>query len=133
MSCSSAGSGGRPFPAEVRVDGCAAQPCTVRKGSTIYMQMDWNVGSSTATLKPKVMATALGTTIPYILPPDMQNACNHLANANCPLDAGERPTYKFQFYVANIYPSVRVTIELSLIDQRDQTTSCFNIDLSVVS
>lgn len=95
------------------------------------MQLDWTVAAFTPALKPKVMATAFGTTIPYILPPDMQNACNHLANANCPLDAGERPTYKFNFYVSHIYPSANVLIELSLINNVDQSVSCFTINLAV--
>lgn len=126
------GNGGRPAPVEVRVQGCTAAPCDIFQGSDAVMQIDFRAPSIAMTLRPVVLATALGVTIEYPLDPSFHNACNHLiGGSSCPLEANEDATYNFVFGVETYYPPIAVAVELSLIDHVGEHVFCSVIDIHV--
>lgn len=127
-----AGTGGRLPPVQVRVAGCTAAPCDVFQGADAVMQIDFRAAALHNTLRPVVMATALGATIEYQLNPVFHNACNHLApGSSCPLSLNEDVTYNFVFGVTTFYPPIPVAVELSLIDHAGATVFCTIIDIHV--
>lgn len=82
-------------------------------------------------LRPQVHATALGETIEYILPPNQQNACDHLTVGSCPLSANEDATYRFVFPITAIYPPIPVSVQLTIWDHTNQHVFCAVIDIHV--
>lgn len=126
------GTGGRLHPVEVRVAGCTAAPCDIFQGSDAVMQIDFRAPALANTLRPVVMATALGATIEYQLNPIFHNACNHLAGgSSCPIAANEDVTYNFVFGVTAFYPPIPVAVELSLINHAGDHVFCTIIDVHV--
>lgn len=83
------------------------------------------------TLRPHVLATALGVTIEYPLPPDQQNACNHLSIGSCPLSVNEDATYNFVFPITSVYPPIPVSVQLTLYNHAGQPVFCAIIDIHV--
>ncbi|XP_058457520.1 NPC intracellular cholesterol transporter 2-like [Malaya genurostris] len=122
----------RPVPREVRVDNCPSVPCELVRGTDANMEMDFTAPFDATTLSTQVVATALGVTGPFELPDDRARACDWLID-KCPVSQGEDLTYNLQMPVSNIYPRISVTIEVSLVDQGNQTHACFILDTRVVS
>lgn len=117
---------------EVRVQNCTAAPCDIFQGFDAIMQIDFRAPALANTLRPVVMATALGVTIEYPLDPSFNNACNHLiGGSSCPLAAAEDATYNFVFGVDTYYPPIAVAVELSLIDHAGSHVFCTVIDIHV--
>ncbi len=115
----------------MRIADCAQAPCNVFQGSDAIMEVDFRSERVASALRPQVFATALGATIEYNLPPEHQNACNHLQIGSCPLSAGEDTTYRFVFRVTAVYPPIPVTVELTLFDHASQAVFCAEIDIHV--
>lgn len=83
-------------------------------------------------MEAKVLATALGITVPYELPADVANVCENLLDgASCPIDKGEDVVYKFHFYVDSYYPEIPVSVEVSLNDENGESVACFVCDIKV--
>ncbi|KAJ6644496.1 NPC intracellular cholesterol transporter 2 [Pseudolycoriella hygida] len=123
--------GGRPLPQRIVIDGCNQTPCDVFQGSDALMYTDMRTERPANELRPQVFATALGQTIEYFLPPNQQNACDHLTVGSCPLSANEDATYRFSFPITPVYPPIPVTVELSLFDHTNQVVFCALIDIHV--
>ncbi|XP_014089850.1 NPC intracellular cholesterol transporter 2 [Bactrocera oleae] len=124
---------GRPFPLSVEIEGCDSMPCSVVKGSTAVMKVNF-VGThdNTKSIRGVVHATALGLTVPYPLPDDVADVCrNLLYGASCPIDESEDVVYNFNFYVDSSYPEVSVKVELDLIDENQESVACFVTDIKV--
>lgn len=116
----------------MRVEGCTTAPCDILQGFDAIMQIDFRAPAAANTLRPVVMATALGVTIEYPLDISYQNACNHLIEgSSCPLAANEDSTYKFVFRIETYFPPIAVAVELSLIDHDDNHVFCSVIDIHV--
>lgn len=79
-----------------------------------------------------MVATALGITAPYELPPDRANACNWLDGSACPISQGEDIVSTLSMPVLPIYPLVSLVIEVSILDEQARTQTCFAIDARVV-
>lgn len=95
--------------------------------------MDFTTVNGANTLTPSIRATAFGIVTPYPLPEELQNGCNALTNANCPLDARESATYKIIFPISKIYPTIPVTVELTVTDHAGRHVGCFAVDIRVTS
>lgn len=122
---------GRPNPNAVRIEGCSVMPCSAPQGKDIVMEMDFTTITTVRTLTPTVRATALGVVTPYPLPEELKNGCKALINASCPLDARESATYKIVFPISKIYPTIPVTVELTVSDERGSAVACFAVDIRV--
>lgn len=94
------------------------------------MEIDFRSLAATS-LRPIVWATALGQTIEYVLPPDQQNACNHLNRGSCPTSQDEDVTYRFVFPITPIYPPIPVTVQLTLVNHANATIFCKQTDIIV--
>lgn len=80
---------------------------------------------------PKVQAGVLGIYIDYALPVEVQTGCDSLQGGRCPLAEGEDVIYDFFFHLADNYPKISVTVELSLNDATGKFL-CVSIPLQVV-
>jgi len=123
--------GGLNFPDEVRIANCSSTPCDIPQGQNADMQVAFRSLNQANTLRPVVMAIALGLTIEYVLPDEHQNACNHLLQGSCPLSASEDAIYHFIFHVEDVYPPIPVTVELRLVDHMNRVVFCVVIDIQV--
>lgn len=95
------------------------------------MEVDFRTSAPASQLRPQVYATALNTTIEYVLPPELQNGCNHLKVGSCPLSAKEDATYRFLFSVLKMYPPIRVSVELIMWNELKEVMWCAVIDIQV--
>lgn len=95
------------------------------------MDIDFRAKNGAQELRPVVYATVLGITLEYPLETDFQDACKHLDGSQCPLSENEDVTYNFKFPIASYLPTVRVAVELSLIDEDKETVFCTIIDARV--
>ena len=82
-------------------------------------------------MKAKVMATALGVTVGYDLPPHLADVCKNLKNGRCPLNAKEDATYKFLMPIDKNYPEIPVKVEISIVDEKNAAVTCFSVDIKV--
>ena len=124
---------GQPFPMSVQIEGCGVMPCSVVKGTTIVMYVKFlGVEAVTNQLTAKVRATTGFVTVPYELPTEVANVCDNLIDgAECPIYASEDVVYKFNFYIAEWYPEISVKVELSLVDEHNESAACFVTDIKV--
>lgn len=146
---------GKPSPNAVRVDGCSTMPCDIVRGQDAIMNMDFTVGGNylilhilitrpkvnnlfpnldnpISSLRPEIIAYALGQTVPYPLSDELNNVCANLGTSQCPLDPTEEATWKFVFFVGMEYPKVDLVLEVNLLDQSDNIVSCFKLEGQVV-
>ncbi|KAM7363438.1 NPC intracellular cholesterol transporter 2-like isoform 1-T1 [Cochliomyia hominivorax] len=124
---------GEPFPLNVDIEGCTEPPCDVVKGTTVVMYVHF-VGTrdNTETLSAKVRATTFGITVPYELPDEVADVCSNLMNgATCPIYNTEDNVYKFNFFIEAYYPEISVAVEVSLIDENEETVACFICNIKV--
>ncbi|XP_043274106.1 NPC intracellular cholesterol transporter 2 [Venturia canescens] len=117
-------------PVALRVEGCEDEPCNFYRGESVKAQWDFSVVKNTANLKPQVMVTAAGFTLPYELPE--QNACKSLVNGYCPLDEGEVVTYGLEMPVQQAYPKLGLLLQFSLVDDSGNVHVCFKLSAQVV-
>ncbi|XP_053682877.1 NPC intracellular cholesterol transporter 2-like [Sabethes cyaneus] len=125
--------GVRPLPASVRIENCPQMPCQLARGTNANMAMEFTALQDATNLRTTVMATALGITGPYELPPDRAAACNWLVQSRCPISAGEDLVYHLSMPITPIYPLVSVTIEIDVVDETAQSHGCFVVDARVVA
>ncbi|XP_053671480.1 uncharacterized protein LOC128721726 [Anopheles nili] len=122
----------RPHPSFVELSGCSVMPCELVRGSDVEMHLEFEAPFAAQSLQYRVVATALGITAPYELPPDRANACNWLTGSACPISQGEDITSTLSMPVLPIYPLVSLVIEVSVIDEQARTHACFAVDARVV-
>ncbi|XP_052890896.1 uncharacterized protein LOC128299083 [Anopheles moucheti] len=125
-------SNGRPHARNVQISGCTAMPCNLVRGSDVSMVVDWTAPHPAQTLSYRVVATALGITAPYELPPDRAAACNWLTGSACPISQGEDIVSTLSMPVLPIYPLVSLRIEVSILDEATRTHACFEVEARVV-
>ncbi|XP_035777331.1 uncharacterized protein LOC118458699 [Anopheles albimanus] len=101
-------------PSRVVISGCTEMPCNLIRGSDVSMELDFVAPHAAETLRYGVIATALGITAPYELPPDRANACNWLSGSACPISANEDVTATLSMPVLPIYPLVSLQIQSCL-------------------
>jgi ML domain len=144
--------GNLPATTAVNIVGCNAVPCILVRGDNVTGIIDFQtreltkfgrfanlltcfcppLAFATATLRPRVKFILESATGEFPMPNEQQNACNHLINSSCPLDATEDVTWQLTMPVLEEYPAeVSLTLEVSLIGDSDQVVTCFNV-LTVV-
>lgn len=90
------------------------------------------VRDNTKSLTAKVRATTLGVTVPYDLPEEVADVCSNLMyGAICPIYNTEDVIYQFNFFVDSYYPEISVAVEVSLLDENDESVACFICNIKV--
>uniref|UniRef100_A0A182ST85 MD-2-related lipid-recognition domain-containing protein n=1 Tax=Anopheles maculatus TaxID=74869 RepID=A0A182ST85_9DIPT len=107
-------------------------PCDLIRGSDVGMRLEWEAPFTAQSLQYRVVATALGITAPYELPPDRAAACNWLSGSACPISQGEDIVSTLSMPVLPIYPLVTLVVEVSVLDEQARTHTCFAVDARVV-
>uniref|UniRef100_A0A182IQW1 ML domain-containing protein n=1 Tax=Anopheles atroparvus TaxID=41427 RepID=A0A182IQW1_ANOAO len=124
---------GAPHPARVAISGCTQMPCELLRGSDVSMELEFQAPFAAQSLRYTVVATALGITAPYELPPDRANACDWLTGSSCPISQGEDITSTLEMPVLPIYPLVSLVIQVGVVDEQNRNFACFAIDARVVA
>lgn len=65
------------------------------------------------------------------LPPDIEEACNSIQGAKCPLNGGEEIDYSIKFPLEGILMSVDGTAEMSLRDDHGKNMICVRFAVSL--
>lgn len=120
------------LPFAVDVVGCKQQPCELPRGQDATVYVDFTASKEVTKLRPVVHATVFGATVPFEMPGDRQNACDWLVDSRCPLSEGEDVRYQLALPVEKSYPAVSLTVMLELVDQDDETVTCFTVQAKVV-
>lgn len=97
------------------------------------MEIQFTSAEATNALTPKVTTQFFGLSIPYDLPNEQKNGCQHLTDTRCPLNENEDATYVLTMPILKIYPSVNIEIQLEMIADRGESMFCFKIDCQVVN
>ncbi|XP_058456683.1 NPC intracellular cholesterol transporter 2-like [Malaya genurostris] len=120
------------LPTAVDVLGCSKLPCKLPRGQDVIAHVDFSPAAEVSGLRPVVFATALGVTVPFVMPDDRQDACQWLDGSRCPLSAGEGVRYILKLPVEKHYPPIPVDVELKLVDDADQVVTCFKVQARVI-
>ena len=115
------------------IRGCDKTPCKVKKGSDLSVEINFTTSDLTSILEPRVSGKVLGMKIPLSIPKDHQNACEHLKNLKCPLDANVDVTYFVEMPILKSYPSMKTEIEFNLVGDNQKSVVCFKIDGQIIS
>ncbi|KAG6800907.1 NPC intracellular cholesterol transporter 2 [Apis mellifera caucasica] len=121
---------GKPAPTNVKILGCDTLPCNLVRGTNVEANVDFKAVANTKTLRPVVDVDLGNSHMQYPLPE--QNACKNLVNGQCPLQSGQAATYYLKMPVLKAYPKVALTIQLSLVDENNNSEVCFKIPAKVV-
>ncbi|XP_059470002.1 ecdysteroid-regulated 16 kDa protein [Neocloeon triangulifer] len=124
-------SDGSPSPDFLEVSGCETLPCDFVHGTDLDSKVTFTASADASTLRPLVMVTTLGLTIDYPLPD--QDVCANLISGGCPLAAGDQVIYNLIMPILQEYPLVSMSIEFSVLDEADNTLTCFEVDGKVVN
>ncbi|XP_055908646.1 uncharacterized protein LOC129943327 [Eupeodes corollae] len=125
--------GDLPFPLNVQIDDCEEMPCSVTKGTTTHMEIQFvALKDETYQIETDILVTVLGIKIPYELPSGNGNVCKNLMfEANCPLYAEEDVTFKLEFPIDNNFVETNVKAEVKLKDVEDDVVACYIVDMKV--
>ncbi|KYN11054.1 Epididymal secretory protein E1, partial [Trachymyrmex cornetzi] len=115
-----------PPPKSLIVEGCNSSPCDLYRGTNLTAHWDFNAIADAEKLTVRVRVTILGITVTYPYP--YPNACESLMNSKCPLSKGDNATYSLLMPISKGYPSVQLTIEFSLNDEKNNSQVCFKLD-----
>ncbi|XP_001357987.3 mite group 2 allergen Lep d 2 [Drosophila pseudoobscura] len=117
----------KPFPLSVRVADCDEPPCTVYKGTSAIMEVQFlGTSNNIRNITAKTTAKVFGMNLPYELPDEVSNVCTNLMyGAMCPIDKGEDVTYQFNFYVEPSFPEITADVTVTLIDAEAEVITCF--------
>ncbi|XP_055847998.1 uncharacterized protein LOC129913394 [Episyrphus balteatus] len=126
-------SGDFPFPLNVKVDDCEELPCSVTKGTTTHMEVQFvAVKEETHYIETDILVTMLGINVPYELPSENGNVCNNLMHgAYCPLYAEEDVTFNLQFPIDNNFIQANVKTVVKLRDAENDVVACFVVDMKI--
>uniref|UniRef100_A0A182PSP0 MD-2-related lipid-recognition domain-containing protein n=1 Tax=Anopheles epiroticus TaxID=199890 RepID=A0A182PSP0_9DIPT len=124
---------GRPQATNVNILGCSAPPCDLVRGQDVIAYIDFTTDRAVTSMTTVPTATALGITAPYPLPAEFADTCAWLEGSSCPLSANEDVTYRLTIPVLPIYPLVSLSIEIDIVDENEQSVTCFVVDARVVT
>ncbi|XP_076637297.1 NPC intracellular cholesterol transporter 2 [Colletes latitarsis] len=122
---------GVPAPENVVISACQTLPCSFKRGTNVMADIKFRVTENTKSLKPVVDVQLGNIHIKYPLP--QQNACKDLTDAECPLDKGELVTYHLNMPIERSYPTISLIIQLTLVDEHNNSQMCLKIPSRVVN
>ena len=113
------------------VSSCVNSPCQLVKGKNATIDVTFKSGASDSGLTVKVYGIIAGVKVPFPFP--YEDACaGGLSGLNCPLVAGGEYTYTATLHVSKLYPSVKVVVELELINQAGEAEFCLETLVEIV-
>ncbi|XP_053657923.1 NPC intracellular cholesterol transporter 2 homolog a-like [Anopheles marshallii] len=124
--------GGRPHPLSVDIVGCTAAPCHLVRGQNVVANIDFTTDRAVTSMTTIATATALNVVTNYPLGTNAVT-CNFLQGSSCPLSANEDVTYRLTMPILAIYPLVSLNIEINVVDQSNNSVTCFVVDAQVVA
>uniref|UniRef100_A0A182W0P8 MD-2-related lipid-recognition domain-containing protein n=1 Tax=Anopheles minimus TaxID=112268 RepID=A0A182W0P8_9DIPT len=123
---------GRTHPLSVEIEGCSAPPCNLVRGQDVIAHIDFTTDRAVTSMTTVATATALGVVTNYPLGSNAVT-CNFLQGSSCPLSANEDVTYRLTMPILAIYPLVSLSIEINVVDQDNNSVTCFVVDAQVVT
>jgi len=70
--------------------------------------------------------------LPFDLPDDVKNACNHLLDGSCPVAQGDEIVYSLTMLVEAPVSNVDVSFEVFLLDDAGARVFCFMADATIL-
>ncbi|KOC66690.1 hypothetical protein WH47_00899 [Habropoda laboriosa] len=112
----------------VRISGCSVPPCKLKRRTKASVEQKFVPDQDCDNIVNSVNAAVLGVPLPFV-GVDGTSACENLFNADgtsagCTLKKGVEYTYKREFPILQIYPTVRIFVyffarfRASLLEQR---------------
>ncbi|XP_030757736.1 NPC intracellular cholesterol transporter 2-like [Sitophilus oryzae] len=109
---------------------CNQTPCTCIPGCPFTIYLEFLSPKYLENMKPNILATYAGVTIPYPLTQD--DACDGIENTQCPIVKNEHIKYKISMDILNIFPEVTVALEFTIKDQdTGDAVICVLFDIDV--
>lgn len=115
------------------IDGCESSPCKVKKGSDLVVDIHFTTTSATNSLKPQLSTRIFGIKMPLNVPKDQQDACEHLKDTKCPLEANQKAIYSVKLPILKTYPAMKTEIEVNLVGDNGHSHTCFRIDGQIIN
>lgn len=115
------------------MEGCDITPCKVKKGSSLVVDIHFTTNSATNSLKPQLFTKVFGIKMPLNVPKDQQDACEHLKDSKCPLNANQNTIYSVRLPILKTYPAMKTEIEVNLVGDNNHSHVCFKIDGQIIN
>lgn len=114
--------------AQLRAD-CDSNPCVVKKGKTLGVEVDFTAPADAKKLTADVRAEIMGLKLKW--PGFNPDGCQG-GKVSCPVTKGQKYTYKYTASVNPNYPTVPfLTVEWTLKDESGNTHFCFRLPAKV--
>ncbi|XP_017788662.1 PREDICTED: ecdysteroid-regulated 16 kDa protein [Habropoda laboriosa] len=120
----------------VRISGCSVPPCKLKRRTKASVEQKFVPDQDCDNIVNSVNAAVLGVPLPFV-GVDGTSACENLFNADgtsagCTLKKGVEYTYKREFPILQIYPTISMVIHYELV-QGNHTITCFEVPAKITN
>ncbi|XP_076766086.1 Niemann-Pick type C-2b [Xylocopa sonorina] len=120
----------------IKITGCEVPPCKLKRRTKATIEQKFVPEQDVQSLVNNVYAVVLGVPLPFV-GVDGTSACESIFNedgttAGCALKKGVEYTYKREFAVLQIYPTISLTIHYALMEG-NSTIACFEVPAKIIN
>ncbi|CAH1262481.1 NPC intracellular cholesterol transporter 2-like [Branchiostoma lanceolatum] len=113
----------------VNVTPCPNEPCLLKKGSNISVEVTFSTKEEVTKASTGVYAVLLGQKLPFPNFP-YPDGCKD-SGLSCPLKSGGTFKYNSTLHVDSDYPTVKVVVWWQLTDQNGDMVYCFEVPAQI--
>ncbi|XP_029836580.3 mite group 2 allergen Tyr p 2-like [Ixodes scapularis] len=95
----------------VRVQPCTHEPCSIKRGETVLIEVPFRANQDSDKLASKISAQLGDLELP--LPSLKKDGCRE-QGIRCPLEKNEKYVFRYQLETKPFYPKLNTTAKLSL-------------------
>ncbi|CAL7951228.1 unnamed protein product [Xylocopa violacea] len=120
----------------IKISGCDVPPCKLKRRTKATIEQKFVPDRDVQSLVNNVHAIVLGVPLPFV-GVDGTSACENVFNADgttagCALKKGTEYTYKREFSVLQIYPTISMVIHYALMEGNN-TIACFEVPAKITN
>ncbi|XP_046751007.1 NPC intracellular cholesterol transporter 2 homolog a-like [Diprion similis] len=119
----------------VQIKNCNEPPCTLKRGTKIWIKQTFKPTRNIASLTTKASGTLNGGVTKEFENVDGSNACDFISDPSgtpvgCPLTKDTEYVYKREFPIARKYPVSNVKVHWALVENGEDIT-CFEVPVHI--
>lgn len=113
----------------VDINPCSKQPCELHKGQSYSVNVTFSSGVTSQTSTAVVHGIIAGLPVPFPIPNN--DGCK--SGIQCPIQKQQVYNYMTALPVKSEYPSIKLTVEWELKDERQEDLFCIKFPVQIVS
>ncbi|XP_053132917.1 NPC intracellular cholesterol transporter 2 [Hemicordylus capensis] len=114
---------------EVNVSPCPTEPCLLHKGESYSVNVTFSSKIQSKGSQAKVYGEMLHVDIPF--PLEQSDGCK--SGINCPIEIGHSYSYLNKLPVKSDYPSLKLIVKWTLLDDQGEMLFCWKIPVEITS